>query len=224
MQSKVKLTKRQVKEDKFTTFMLNTRTQVTENWQFLVIGLVAVLVLVAAVVWYFNNQQEKTTEAEDKLAAAVSQYQSGNNQVAILGLTQLIDEFGGTPSARTATYYLAGLYLSQRNFGDAITTYQKYLDEYDDNQLERAAAYGGIAAAYEGQGDFANAADNYIKAIEAYPDGPLEADYRYGAVRNYVQTGDMEAAKAQVDTLKEKSGGTDSAKRAERLYAEKLKS
>jgi len=224
MQSKVKLTKRQVKEDKFTTFMLNTRTQVTDNWQFLVIGLVAVLVLVAAVVWYVNNQNEKTVEAEGKLSEAISQYQAGNNQVAILGFTNLMDEYGGTMAARTATYYLGNLYLSSRNFEDAIATFRKYLDKHDDNTMERAAAYGGMAAAYEGQADFVKAAEYYIKAVNESPDGPLEADYRYGAVRNYVQTGDMEAAKAQVDTLKEKLGGTDSAKRAERLYAEKQQS
>jgi len=220
MQSKVKLTKRQVKEDKFTTFMLTTKTQITENWQFYVIGLVAVIVLVAAAVWYVNHESTAEVDAAKKLSDAVGQYQSGNNQVAILALNQVIDNYGGTTSARTATYILAGLYLSSRSYDDAVRMFQKYLDDYKDNQLERAAAFAGIAAAHEGQASFAQAAEYFVKAVGEYPDGPLEADYRCGAVRNFIQAGDLASAKVQVDTLKEKHGGTESARRAERLFAE----
>jgi tetratricopeptide (TPR) repeat protein len=224
MQGKVKLTKRQVKEDKFTTFMLTSKTQVTENWQYYVIGLVAFLVLVAAVIWYFNNRKTTEIEAAGKLADAMSQSQGNNDQVAILSLNQLLDSYGGTSSVEDATYMLAGLYLRSRNYNDAIKFYQRYLDKYHDNELDRAASYAGIAAAHEDQGDFAAAADYYVKAAKELPGGPLESDYLSGAVRDYIQAGDMTSAEAQLKVLVDKHGGTESAKSAQRLLAENQKS
>jgi TolA-binding protein len=224
MQSKVKLTRRQMKEDKFTTFMLTTKDQVSENWQFYVIGLVAIIVLVAAVVWYIDHQSAQASEATTKFSDAMLEYQAGNDQVAILGLSQVIDDYGSSAVAANATYLLANIYLSSRNYGEATRYFQQYLDKYKDNRLNRASCYAGIAAAYEGQGDYAQAASSYAQAYEEFPGGPLAADHAYGAMRSYIEADDLESADHWLTILKDKFAGSDSTRRAQRLYAEKTRS
>jgi len=224
MQSKVKLTKRQVKEDKFTTFMLTTKDQIAENWQFYVIGLVAVVVAVAALTWYMSSRKSGEQAAAAKFSEASLEYQSGNNQVAILGLSQIIDDYGGSTSAESATYLLATIHLNTRNFAEAIRYFEKYLADYADNKLNRAASYAGIATAYEGQGDFTQAAQYFVKAVEEFPGGPLEADYELGAVRNYIALGDFDSAGARLKNLEAKYLGSEAARRAARLLAEKKRS
>jgi TolA-binding protein len=224
MQSKVKLTRRQMKEDKFTTFMLTTKDQVSENWQFYVIGLVAIIVLVAAVVWYADHQATQATEATTKFSDAMLEYQAGNDQVAILGLSEVIDDFGGSAVASNATYFLADIYLSSRNYGEAIRYFEMYLDKYNKSKLNRASCYAGIGTAYEGQGDYTQAAANFVRAYEEFPSGPMAADYAYGVVRTYIAANDFESAEKWLTTLEDKFAGTDSARRAQRLYAEKTRS
>ena len=63
MQSKMKLTKRQVKEDRFTTFMLTSKDKLQgefeDNWQYYVIGFAVVVVLIWALAWQFDRQSAK---------------------------------------------------------------------------------------------------------------------------------------------------------------------
>jgi len=221
MQSKVKLTKRQIKEDKFTTFMLSTKRQFQDKWQFYVAGVVAVVLIAVAVSWYISDMAAHKAEAEAKFARAVLDYQSGDNQVALLGFDQLLDEYGSTDVAEQATYLLGNIHLSNKNYEDAIHYFEIYLDRYRDDQLNRAAAQAGIAAAQEDLGNYAEAAASFAKAGEMFPDGPLAADYEAGAVRNYLNAGDEEAAEAHYQIIREKYADTDPGRTAIVLFNEK---
>ena len=63
MQTKVKLTKRQLKEDKFTTFMLTAKDRLQENWQFYVIALLAIVLVVVGGVYFLNQGKARQQEA-----------------------------------------------------------------------------------------------------------------------------------------------------------------
>jgi len=224
MQSKVKLTKRQIKEDKFTTFMLEAKGQFQDKWQFYVAGVVAVILVIAAVSWYIGDVKAKQVDAEAKFARAVLDYQSGDNQIALLGFDQLLNEYGSTDVAEQATYLLGKIHLANKNYEDAIRYFEIYLDRYSDDLLNRAAAQAGIAAAQEDLGNYAEAAEAFAAAAEMFPDGPLAADYEYGAVRNYLNVGDMDAAKAHHGVILEKHATTDPGRSAIRLFNEKGRS
>lgn len=221
MQSKVKLTKRQVKEDKFTTFMLTARERFEENWQFYAIGLVVLLLAVSAVAYYFNNMAAREAEAGDKFARAFLDHQNGDEQIAILGFTQIIEEYGTSAPAGNATYLLGEINLNSRNYGDSKAYFEQYLQNFTDNPLYRGAAHAGIAAVLENQGNYAEAAAAFDRASLEYPDGPLDGDYVFGAMRNFLQTGEVESAQAHLDILKEKYPNTIHTRRAIRLFAEK---
>lgn len=225
MQSKVKLTKRQVKEDRFTTFMLTSKdklqSELESKWQYYVVGFVLIVVLIWAVAWQLERQAASDIEAGEALSRAIATYQSGDEQVAILELTQILQDYGNSDEAATAVFLLGNANLSVRNYGEAIRYYQMYLDDFGGNKLDRAAALAGIAAAQEDQGQYAEAAASFVLAAEAFPGGPLEPDYELGALRNYLTGGNTDLAEARLTVLVENYDGTDWANRANRLFAEK---
>jgi len=226
MQSKIKLTKRQVKEDRFTTFMLTSKDklqgELEDNWQYYVIGLAVVVVLIWALAWQMDRQSAKDFEAAEALSRAQFNYQSGGDkQVAILEFSQILEEYGSTDAAGLATFVLGNLNLETRNYSEAISYYQTYLSDFGGNDLDHAAAYAGIAAAQEDQGMYAEAAASFVQAAGASPNGPLVPDYELGAMRNYLANGDAAQAEARLAILEEKHGGTDWVNRGKRLLAEK---
>jgi len=225
MQGKVKLTKRQVKEDKFTTFMLTSKDKLQgefeQKWQYYVIGFVTVVLLIWAGVWYFENRSSQGTEAAEAFSNAMLQYQTGNNQVAILEFAQVLEKYGESDFAARAAFMLGNLNLSTRNYPESARYYQMYLDNSSGTALNRAASFAGIAATQEDQAQYAEAAASFLKAIETLPGGPLEPDYELGAIRNYLAAGNLEPAKARLAVLEEKYADSVWTNRAALMIAEK---
>ncbi|RKX29184.1 MAG: hypothetical protein DRP47_02380 [Candidatus Zixiibacteriota bacterium] len=217
---KVRLTKRQIKEDKFATFVLSSRQQVMENWQFLVIGIVVIALIFVAVTYYFNSQEEAAARDADSYARAIMEYRSGNRQVALASLTQLIESTTDKSLLDKSIFALGNINFEIRNYTEALRYWEMYISRFKDNPLYLSAAYGGMAAVYENQAQFGDAATNYTEAVAAFPDGPLEGDYLFGAVRNYLLAGNVDQSKAQLDIIKEKYEKTDLYKRAARYFSE----
>lgn len=221
MQSKVKLTKRQIKEDKFTAFMLTSKDRLVENWQLYVVGILVVVVAIGAVFYFIGARKSSHIEAGQKLAEAMMNSRSGNNQVAILGLNQVVEDYSGDDAAEQATFLLGKLNYESKNYAEAIRYYDMYLSNYHDSKLDRAAALAGIGACQVNQGNYAEASSKYAAAIDEYPDGPLAADYNLEALRADLMLGDMEKAKARLAVITDKYKGTEAANRALELFAEK---
>ncbi|HOD66701.1 MAG TPA: tetratricopeptide repeat protein [candidate division Zixibacteria bacterium] len=219
MQSKVKLSKRQIKEDKFTAFVLTSKQRVAENWQFLVIGGVVLVLAVVAVVYFASSRTSREAEGSRLFAQGMAEYRNGNRQVALTTLQEVVDEHGGHETADNATYLLGQIQFELRNFAEAIRWWEQYLAKYRDNRTDRAAALAGIAAANEEQGNNAAAAQKYREAAAEYPEGPLAWDYHTGAMRNYLAAGQVDKAREELDSLRDKYAGTEIYNRAARLFA-----
>ena len=110
MHQKVKITKRQLKEDKFTTFMLQSKDRIQESWQFFVIGAVAVVLIVVGIVYYYDSQGKAETESATTFAQALQDYRGGNTQVALLSFAQIVEDYGDQPVAEYSTYLLGNAY------------------------------------------------------------------------------------------------------------------
>ncbi len=221
MQNKVKLTKRQIKEDKFTAFMLTSKDEFLEHWQKYVLSVAVVILAVVAVFYYINARKSGAVEAGQKLAQAMLDYRSGNNQVAILGLNQIIENYGGDDAAEQATFLLGKVNYETKNYPEAIRYFEMYLSKYHDSKLYRAASLAGVGASQMNQGNYTEAAAKYSAAIDEYPDGPLVEDYQLEALRAELLQGDMEKAKARLAIITDKFKGTETASQAQLLFAEK---
>jgi TolA-binding protein len=224
MHGKVKLSKRQIKEDKFTTFMLTSREQVTENWQYWAIGAVAVILAVIAVVFFARTMKSGHTVAGENYSQAVMELRNGNTQVAILKLNQLVDDNKDADVTQQAVFMLGRVNFDQRNYTEAIRYWEQYISKYKDNKLNYAAAIAGIAAANENQGMFAQAAAKYLEAVSAWPDGAAAPDYKMAAMRAYLEAGDRQNAQKILDEIKTQFKNTETALKATRMFSEKSSS
>ncbi|MCH7948782.1 MAG: tetratricopeptide repeat protein, partial [candidate division Zixibacteria bacterium] len=111
MYGKVKLTKRQIKEDKFTEFMLNSKQQVEENWQYLAIAVIVVILGVVGSVYYLDSVEETSRQAAANLSKGNLEYRNGSSQVALLTFNDIVNNYGGTKSAEQATFMLGKVNL-----------------------------------------------------------------------------------------------------------------
>lgn len=221
MQNKVKISKRQLKEDKFTTFMLDSKDRFLETWQFWVIGLVGIVLVVAAISYYMSSQSEKSVEAGQKLAQAVSDYRSGSAQIAILSLNQIVEDYGGSGVAEQATFLLGKVNFESKNYAEAIGWFDTYIAKYKEDKLRLAAAHAGLGGCHEEQGNYDQAAAAYESAINAYPGGPLTPEYLVDAERVYLLAGDIENARLKNEQIQQDYPNTLQAQRALQMFSEK---
>lgn len=220
MQSKVKLSKRQIKEDKFTSFMLNAKDRFQESWQYWVMSIVVVALVVVAVTYYTSSQASKEREASARYSTAVMEYRNGQTDIAILSLQQVVDNYGSSTIAEQARFMLGMINYEQKNYAEAITHFDQYVAKYKNNKLNRSAAFAGMAACYENQGEYEKAAGDFELAIDAYSDGPLAGDYMVSAMRCYLYLGQIDKAGVWRDRVTEEYPQTELANRAERLFSE----
>lgn len=221
MFEKVKLSKRQIKEDRFTSFMLISKQQLEENWQYFAIGAVVVVLAVVGVVYYMNSEKDKAQLAATQLSQATMQYRQGNGQVAILTLADILTKYSGTGYAEQATFMLGKINLETRNYEEAKLYFEMFLEKYKKNPLNRAASMAGLGVVLENQGKYDEAAEIFAKAATEYPESALLPELHFGAMRNYLLAGQKDKAKVHFDVINEKFQGTDMANNAARLFFEK---
>ena len=221
MYGKVKLTKRQIKEDKFTAFMLTSKQQVEENWQYLAIAVIVVILGVVGSIYYLDSVEETSRQAAANLSKGNLEFRGGNSQVALLTFNDIINNYGGTKSAEQATFMLGKVNLQTRNYSEAIRFFEMYLQKYSKNLLNRASSYTGLGTAMENQGNFLEAAEAFEKGTMELPESPLQQSLRFGAMRNYLKVDNVEKARPHFKYITENFEGTETANRASRLFYEK---
>jgi tetratricopeptide (TPR) repeat protein len=216
MRTKVKLTKQQIKEDRFTNFMFESREWFLDNWQMVAIVAAIIILAIVGSVYYFRMQSGKEVDAAVRLGRAAAELQQRNYQVAILEFKSLSDEFGGRTGGK-ALFYLGNAYYGSKNYDEAINAFKKYIDKSHIDPLTTASAIAGIAVCLECKQEFLAAADKFNEAIKYYPESPAAPDYYLGAVRNYVQCGDKAQAEKTLKELEKEYPGTESARTAARI-------
>jgi len=216
MRTKVKITKKQMKQDQFTTFMFKAKDWLLDNWQPVAIGAAVIVVAIVGIVYFADVKESKGQEAAVRLSQAIGNLNRGNYQEAILELDAISEDYGGRTGGM-ARFYLANGHYESRNYDQAIENYQKFVDKYDFDQMMTASAVAGIAACLENKQEFLAAGDKFMEAIGTYPDSPLAPDYYLGAVRNFVMGGDKAKMEQALEELKEKFPNTEYSNTATRL-------
>ena len=219
LKAKKGFTKKELKQDEFITFVVKAKMFLEENANKILAGVVAVLAVV--LLGYFWQQSKQNAEMTAASMVTQAQYDLQNNQKerAIATLTQVMDEYEGTNSAAIATLQLAKLYWADNNLASAKTFFQKFVDEYDQNNFLLQAGYAGLADCYFAEKNYAEAAKYYEKAAKIDQKFPLSANYLYSAAAAYKEAGNTEKAKSLAKQVIEMSKDNMQLKnRAEILY------
>jgi len=191
-----RLTKRKLKEDKLVTIYFKTVDFVRENQNRLLGAVTAIFVIILIIFWSSKISSSKETRAANALARAEIKMNEGQYNAAIDSLQLLIDSEDGAKSTGIGVFYLANLYFQNENFELAQTYYEKYLDDYQDNETFSSSALAGIGSCLEGQGEYKKAAEMDEKAVEKYSNIFDNANKLMNAARCYVLAGNKEKARA----------------------------
>jgi tetratricopeptide (TPR) repeat protein len=164
-----------------------------ENWVVknpkVIIGILAVVVLIAAGYFGFNYYKGSQNEqAQKEMFQAVRYFEADSLNLALngdgnnLGLLQIIDDYGMSDAANLANFYAGFIYLKQGKYPSAIV----YLKEFKANDLlVQARAYSLIGDAYMEQKDYENAANYYDKASSYKPNKEFTPTYLMKAALAY---------------------------------------
>lgn len=215
LKPKKKMTKQDLKEDKFVKFSLQAKTYVDENYQKLTrIGLVILGILVIAVFLYYESKQS-ASEANAQLGIAEIEFSHSQLVKASNRLIKLIDEYDGSDAADRGMFLLANIYFQQQKYEDARAYFEKFIDSYSGSNILLSSAYAGLAACEEASSNYEAAGELYEKASETAPDFPESDNQYYLAGLCYKKAGDSEKARAIFEELADKDRESSRAKDAE---------
>lgn len=152
-----------------------TEQYIIENKQSLSIIAGAIIVLVGGYfAWkkLYIEPEDQTAKAEMYKAEQYFEQDSFdlaiNGNATFKGFSQIIEDYGATPSGNLAHYYLGISYLKKGEYENAI----EHLEEFDaDDQMIAPIATGAIGDAQMELGKVDDAISHYIKAAEQSKNG-----------------------------------------------------
>lgn len=203
-----KLVRKEIKEDKLVEFYYKSLNFFEENKNKVFTYLGAVAVVVIAVILFMNYKSGQNKEAAEHLSKVMQMYDAGDylgaiegkKDVKMLGLKDIVAQYGSTQNGETAKIYLANSYANLGKSDEAL----KYYEDYNGNiDIYKAAALAGQAAHYSVNKEYDKAADLYMKASKVSKYDVMNADYIYQAGVNYFEAGEKEQAKNLLQTIKD---------------------
>ncbi len=169
--AKHKITKQELKEDKFVTGIIRAWYYSKDHVNFILGGIVIVVVIIAAIYGIFAYKNSRTANAEMVLAQGEQAQRLENFQLADSTYRFVVENFEGTVYSRKEKFLLAAVLFQNGRYDDAISTYEEYIQKpIEDDQDMIIAAKAGIAACQEEKKEFAEAADGYIEIVNDYPE------------------------------------------------------
>ena len=198
-----KLSKKEIKEDKFVKKMMDTRVYIEENSKKLSIIGAVVFALVIAVMAYNYMHSETVQKSSTLLGEAQLEYYNQNLSKAEALLTRLLDEFSDTDAGAKGRFLLANIYYEQNKIAEAKENYFKFIEEYNGSSILLASGYAGYAACLEKEKNFLEAGDYYMKARNMNKDFVEAADYLYLAALNYISAQAYDQARDALQLIEE---------------------
>jgi outer membrane protein assembly factor BamD (BamD/ComL family) len=210
LKARKKITHKELKQDKLVTAYFESKNWFSnpENKRKLTIGAGILVVLIIAVFLYTSNRKAKSEEAEVKLSTVITLYEAGKYPEAIngdpaaniMGLKDIVNNYGGTESGQTAKLYLGNCFFNTKDYDGALKQFDDYSGKSD---IVKASCLSGVGSVYEAKGDMKKAAEYYEKSSKVNKEVIINQENLFYAIRAYTQAGDKEAARRVYAVLKE---------------------
>jgi tetratricopeptide (TPR) repeat protein len=224
LRAQKKLSKRELKEDPLITTYAKTVAFYEKHKKHISTSLLVIGLLALAVVFYTNNRKQNNERASLQLAQVYQLFDNGQYEAAIngvperniVGLKDIVANYGSADAGEMATFYLADAYARTGKYELAL---EKFDDFSPAHTLLAVARLAGIAGAYEGLGKYDQAAENFQKAANKNPDDVHVAEYLSNAARNYGLAGSRDQAINLYKKLKKDHATTTFGREADRHIA-----
>ena len=191
-----RISKHDLKEDKFVTSMLLSYDYVRDNLNY-VLGFVIILAIIGGGIYgYISFRGNIVSSRVEMLGSAELSLRYNDFQGADSLLRNLVENHAQSESGKKATFLLANLELTKfAKFDEAIELFNKYIENPIENESELVvAAKVGIAAANEEKKEFVPAAEKYIAVYEEHPEYFDREMLLLSAGRCYKYASDFEQA------------------------------
>jgi len=209
-----RLTKHELKEDKFVTLTYKTWDEVLLHRTTLLFLGVGIVLTVAIVALYKHSASSGAARSEEILFLAMSDYEAGKFQEASNGLTQFLDRFPRHARRGVGAVALGNCDLALGKPAEAEPRFKTALDAVPKGSDLWVAAKSGLGRVAEAQGNFPAAATQLEEAARAATSKEAGAEAMAHAIRAKVRAGDVAGALALLDSTEKDYPGT----RALRLY------
>ena len=196
-----RLTKQELKEDAFVTWVYDTTDRVQRNWVPVAAAVGVVVVLALGGFMWSRANQKKEAEARTTLAEARTAYWSGNYVRTAQLADQVLADAGGTKAAIDAMRVKGDALFWQGAFDSAAMIYQDVLRKDRADSPMRTAVQQSLAFALESKRDFAGAAKLYEEVAAEAPDRTNAADFYMAAGRAHRGAGQADKAKAMFEKV-----------------------
>jgi tetratricopeptide (TPR) repeat protein len=223
---KKKLSKKEIKQDKLVEFYYKAQDFIRENQKKVIIYLGAFVGVVLLVIFYSNYRSSKNQEAGELLSKVMDLYDAGSYLEAIegkqgtprvIGLKEIVAEYGSTENGETAKIYLANSYAFLGQYDKAL----KYYEDYSgSNDFLKATALAGQAAYYSVKKDYQKAAKLYKQAAFVSEINPNRPDYLLQAGINFMKINENEEAKSLFQIIKDDYKASNAHAQVDRYFLE----
>ena len=190
LKPKKKITKKELKEDKFVKFTLQAKTFLDENYKqafYMVAGIFAIVLLI---IIYFYAHNANVAEAQAQLGIAQVEYSNLNYDKAIARLEGLIESYSSTNEAEQGMFLLANIFYQRERYEESKNYFEQFVDSYSGSDILLASGVAGLAACYEKENMYLEAAEKYSKAASTAPDFVEADNYLYLAGICFNKAGD----------------------------------
>lgn len=160
-----RLTKKQLKQDKFVETVRMALSYARDNVAVTVlsvVGFVAIVALALRVGGTAVGGSGGDNEAERALASARSQFLSGGLEAGAAALEDVRTRHSGSDAAREATYLLANTLYESGEFARARQVFEDFLKKPLHDDLLVDGARLAVAACKEEEGDLSGATSDYL--------------------------------------------------------------
>lgn len=198
-----KISKKDLKEDKFVKFTLQAKSYLDENSKqvfYMVSGILAVVVLIIIFVYV---QNANTEAASAQLGIAQVEYSNLNYDEAIRRLENLIENYSGTEEADQGMFLLASVLYQKERYEEAKDYYQQFVDSYSGSEILLASGMAGLGACLEKENNYAEAAETYAKAASIASDFVESDNYLYLSGICFSKSGNIDLAIEKFEYLLE---------------------
>jgi len=138
--------------------------------------------------WTLFSQSQETNDASLLYKNAQEMEQEGNFKEAIRLYREALSKSQDISLRKIVLQLLGQMYERQKEYSDALLTYQEYLKLVTDSPLEKAKGESKIAYVYIQQGDYSKGLAIFDNIIEANPNTQMAADAQFSKATVYHHT------------------------------------
>ncbi|KUO60865.1 hypothetical protein APF79_05135 [bacterium BRH_c32] len=192
LEKKKKISKKEMKQDTLVTTYYQA-LDFYKKYQFkILIGVAVVALVVVSSILYMNKKANDNVKASELLTAVVPVLETGayteaiegQKQKNMIGLKEIVSNYGGTENGETARIYYAHALFATGKYDEA---YDQYNDYSGSNPLLVAAALAGKAYVQETKKEYEDAHDNLVDAAKVSKINPSNPEYLLRAAVNLIE-------------------------------------